>query len=40
MLIDAIPERNAEQITVLRGLPADKLKACKDRFDEGNTPTC
>ena len=32
--IDAVPERNAEQITVLRGLPADKLKACQDRYDQ------
>ncbi|MFJ7316404.1 type VI secretion system protein TssA [Pseudomonas sp. NPDC098747] len=34
MTIDAVPERNAEQITVLRGLPADKLKAYQDRFDQ------
>ncbi|MHC8323228.1 type VI secretion system protein TssA [Pseudomonas sp. GB2N2] len=33
--IDAVPERNAEQITALRGLPADKLKACQDRYDQG-----
>ena len=33
--IDAVPERNAEQITVLRGLPADKLKAYQDRYDQG-----
>ncbi|MBA1232764.1 type VI secretion system protein TssA [Pseudomonas viridiflava] len=32
--IDAIPERNAEQITALRGLPADKLKAYQDRYDQ------
>ena len=32
--IDTVPERNAEQITVLRGLPADKLKAYQDRFDQ------
>ncbi|MBA4359147.1 MULTISPECIES: type VI secretion system protein TssA [Pseudomonas] len=32
--IDAVPERNAEQITVLRGLPADKLKAYQDRYDQ------
>lgn len=35
MTVDVVPERNAEQITVLRGLPADKLKACQDRFDQG-----
>jgi type VI secretion system protein VasJ len=32
--IDAVPERNAEQITALRGLPADKLKAFQDRYDQ------
>jgi type VI secretion system protein VasJ len=32
--IDAVPERNAEQITVLRGLPADKLKTYQDRYDQ------
>ncbi|WP_085726857.1 type VI secretion system protein TssA [Pseudomonas sp. R37(2017)] len=32
--IDAVPERNAEQITVLRGLPADKLKAFQDQYDQ------
>ncbi|MFJ3368170.1 type VI secretion system protein TssA [Pseudomonas sp. NPDC086251] len=32
--IDAVPERNAEHITVLRGLPADKLKAYQDRYDQ------
>jgi len=32
--IDAVPERNAEQITALRGLPADKLKAYQDRYDQ------
>lgn len=31
-----MPERNAEQITALRGLPEDKLKAYQDRFDQGN----
>ena len=35
MTIDAVPERNAEQITVLRGLPLDKLKLYQDRFDQG-----
>ncbi|MCK9796816.1 type VI secretion system ImpA domain-containing protein [Pseudomonas chlororaphis] len=33
--IDAVPERNAEQITVLRGLPADKLKQYQERFNNG-----
>ena len=32
--IDAIPERNAEQVTALRGLPEDKLKAYQDRYDQ------
>ncbi|MVV47858.1 type VI secretion system protein TssA [Pseudomonas sp. PB120] len=32
--IDAMPERNAEQVTALRGLPADKLKDYQDRFDQ------
>ncbi|KMN16710.1 type VI secretion system protein TssA [Pseudomonas weihenstephanensis] len=35
MAIDAVPERNSEQITVLRGLPVDKLKAYQDRFAQG-----
>jgi type VI secretion system protein VasJ len=30
--IDALPERNAEQITVLRAPPADKLKAYQERL--------
>lgn len=34
LAIDAVPERNAEQITALRGLPADKLKAYEERFDQ------
>lgn len=33
--IDAVPERNAEQITALRGLPADKLKTYQERFANG-----
>ncbi|MFJ4145834.1 type VI secretion system protein TssA [Pseudomonas sp. NPDC089734] len=33
--IEAVPERNAEQITALRGLPADKLKSYQDRFANG-----
>ncbi|MEJ5057281.1 MULTISPECIES: type VI secretion system protein TssA [unclassified Pseudomonas] len=32
--IDTLPERNAEQITTLRGLPADKLKLYQERFDQ------
>lgn len=32
--IDAVPERNMEQITALRGLPADKLKSYQDRYDQ------
>jgi type VI secretion system protein VasJ len=31
--IDTLPERNAEQITALRGLPSDKLKSYQERFD-------
>ncbi|NUU38153.1 type VI secretion system protein TssA [Pseudomonas sp. C2B4] len=33
--IDAVPGRNAEHITALRGLPTDKLKSYRDRFDQG-----
>ena len=32
--IETVPERNAEQITALRGLPDDKLKAYQDRSDQ------
>ncbi|SDU91527.1 type VI secretion system protein TssA [Pseudomonas mucidolens] len=32
--IDTIPERNNEQITALRGLPADKLKTYQDSYDQ------
>lgn len=32
--IDAVPERNAEQITALRSLPVDKLKAFQERFEQ------
>ena len=32
--IDAIPERNNDQISALRGLPVDKLKAYRDRYDQ------
>ena len=34
--IEAVPERNAEQITALRGLPADKLKGYQDKYDQGS----
>lgn len=33
--IDAVPERNAEQVTVLRGLPVDRLKIYQERFANG-----
>ncbi|MBX9755633.1 MAG: type VI secretion system protein TssA, partial [Pseudomonadaceae bacterium] len=33
--IDCLPERNAEQITALRGLPADKLSNYRERFQQG-----
>lgn len=33
--VDILPERNGEQITALRGLPADKLKAYQERLDQG-----
>jgi len=33
--IDAVPERNAEQVTALRGLPADKLKNYQERYEQG-----
>lgn len=33
--IDSLPERNAEQITALRGLPADKLSNYQERFQQG-----
>ncbi|WP_434631558.1 type VI secretion system protein TssA [Pseudomonas sp. Z1-29] len=33
--IDAVPERNAEQVTQLRRLPVDKLKAYQDRRERG-----
>lgn len=32
--IDTLPERNAEQITALRNLPADKLSAYRERFEK------
>ncbi|HAQ86381.1 MAG TPA: type VI secretion system protein TssA, partial [Pseudomonas sp.] len=33
--IDILPERNAEQITALRGVPADKLASYRERFAQG-----
>ena len=33
--IDSLPERNAEQVTALRGLPADKLAGFRERFAQG-----
>nr|WP_319527525.1 type VI secretion system protein TssA [Pseudomonas laurentiana] len=33
--IDGVPERNTEQVTALRGLPIDKLKAYQERFEQG-----
>ncbi|WP_120997916.1 type VI secretion system protein TssA [Stutzerimonas urumqiensis] len=33
--IDSLPERSAEHITALRGLPADKLASLKERFAQG-----
>jgi type VI secretion system protein VasJ len=32
--IDSLPERNAEQITALRGLPADKLASYQERYQQ------
>ncbi|WLH01196.1 type VI secretion system protein TssA [Pseudomonas beijingensis] len=36
LAIDVLPERNAEQVTQLRGLPVDKLKAYQDRLQQGD----
>lgn len=33
--IETLPERNAEQVTALRGLPADKLAGFRERFIQG-----
>ncbi|MBS7662605.1 type VI secretion system protein TssA [Pseudomonas lalucatii] len=33
--IDSLPERNAEQVTALRGLPADKLASYQERYQQG-----
>lgn len=33
--IDSLPERSAEKITTLRGLPADKLAGYQERFNQG-----
>ncbi|MBC3373010.1 type VI secretion system protein TssA [Pseudomonas sp. SWRI92] len=34
--VDAVPERNAEQVTLLRGLPGDRLKAYQEGLQRGN----
>jgi type VI secretion system protein VasJ len=34
--IETLPERSAEHITALRGLPADKLKGYQDQYDQGS----
>jgi len=36
LAIEVMPERNAEQITQLRGLPTDKLRKYLERFQEGH----
>ncbi|TWC14474.1 MULTISPECIES: type VI secretion system protein TssA [unclassified Pseudomonas] len=36
LAIDAIPEHNAEQLTLLRGLPPDKLKGYQDSLQRGS----
>ncbi len=33
--IDSLPERNAEQVTALRRIPADKLAGYRERFSQG-----
>src|SRR5690606_5028657 len=33
--IEALPEHNAERVTALRGLPADKLAVYQERFAQG-----
>ncbi|MCJ0975659.1 type VI secretion system protein TssA [Pseudomonas sp. PS1] len=33
--IESLPERNAENVTALRGLPADKLATYRERFAQG-----
>jgi hypothetical protein len=38
--IEAMPERNAENVTALRGLPADKLKSYRIVSSRATTPTC
>jgi type VI secretion system protein VasJ len=32
--VDALPDRNGEQITALRGLPADRFKTYQERYDQ------
>ncbi|WHS60267.1 type VI secretion system protein TssA [Pseudomonas sp. G2-4] len=36
LAIDIMPERSAEQITLLRGIPTDRLKAYRDSLQQGN----
>ncbi|ABR83070.1 type VI secretion-associated protein [Pseudomonas aeruginosa] len=33
--IETMPERNGEQVTALRGVPADRLKSYQERFAQG-----
>lgn len=33
--VEMLPERNAERVTVLRGLPADRLKFFQEQYDQG-----
>jgi type VI secretion system protein VasJ len=34
LLIESVPESNAEQVTALRGLPADRLKTYQDKYEQ------
>lgn len=36
LAIENLPESNAEQVTALRGLPADKVKNYRERFAQGH----
>lgn len=35
LAIEVLPDRNAELVTPVRGLPADKLKSYRERFEQG-----
>ncbi|MDU8497654.1 type VI secretion system protein TssA [Pseudomonas syringae] len=35
LAVDSVPTANAEKVTQVRGLPADKLKNYKERFEQG-----